>query len=193
MTAYCVGASENRVLPLSWPDSSGLCWLWPANDSLHEVGLLPKDIWQKQSHAQVPAATTNIAWWFCLPAPRPANSLPFCDTERQSDLQQHLQRDERAALEDDLHIRYGQQLFGGGAYEEAMAHFGMCSSANPVVLLRMFPSLAPGALLKPVAHLFPGESPHLSAVPCQRAPESQEYFQQCALFTHGGGKQQRDM
>jgi hypothetical protein len=34
--------------------------------------------------------------------------------------------------------------------------FGMCSSANPVVLLRLFPSLAPEELLSPVLHLFPG-------------------------------------
>jgi hypothetical protein len=36
------------------------------------------------------------------------------------------------------------------------AQFGMCSSANPVVLLRLFPSLAPEALLSPVLHLFAG-------------------------------------
>lgn len=36
------------------------------------------------------------------------------------------------------------------------AQFGMCSSANPVVLLRLFPSLAPDTLLSPVLHLFPG-------------------------------------
>jgi hypothetical protein len=34
--------------------------------------------------------------------------------------------------------------------------FGMCSSANPVVLLRLFPSLAPEELLSPVLHLFAG-------------------------------------
>ena len=33
--------------------------------------------------------------------------------------------------------------------------FGTCSSANPVVLLRLFPSLAPEELLSPVLHLFP--------------------------------------
>jgi len=78
-------------------------------------------------------------------------------TERAASCLYCMQTAARAVLEDDLHIRYGQQLFGGGTYEEAMAHFGMCSSANPVVLLRLFPSLAPDALLKPVLHLFPGK------------------------------------
>lgn len=102
---------------------------------------------------------------------------------------------ERRALEDDLHIKYGHQLFAAGEYEQAMVRclsrcrhlawgnqvlpmsqgaqvhlsivrqylacvrqvqFGMCSSANPVVLLRLFPSLAPEELLSPVLHLFPG-------------------------------------
>lgn len=40
------------------------------------------------------------------------------------------------------------------------AQFGMCSSANPVVLLRLFPSIAPDTLLSPVLHLFPGALCH---------------------------------
>ena len=46
-----------------------------------------------------------------------------------------------------LHTRYAHALFGGGDYDGAFAHFGMCSAASPLVLLRLFPSLAPPALL----------------------------------------------
>jgi hypothetical protein len=101
---------------------------------------------------------------------------------------------ERQALEDDLHVKHGHQLFAAGEYEQAMVRllltatwrlgvrfsamtlrtplhlqthssfvasvlqvqFGMCSSANPVVLLSLFPSLAPEELLSPVLHLFAG-------------------------------------
>lgn len=100
---------------------------------------------------------------------------------------------ELQALEDDLHIKLGHQLFADAEYEQAMVRFpfvlpsrgmwsfrfaasdvcdassvvnfvafvlqvqfGMCSSANPVVLLRLFPSLAPEELLSPVLHLFAG-------------------------------------
>ncbi|BDA43540.1 Vam6/Vps39-like protein [Coccomyxa sp. Obi] len=53
-------------------------------------------------------------------------------------------------LSDTLHVRYGHHLFAHGEYDEAMAHFGMCSSASPVVLLRLFPSLASPAMLEPL-------------------------------------------
>lgn len=43
-----------------------------------------------------------------------------------------------------------------GAGSVLQVQFGMCSSANPVVLLRLFPSLAPEELLSPVLHLFAG-------------------------------------
>lgn len=57
-------------------------------------------------------------------------------------------------LEDSLHVQLGHQLFKSGAFEEAMVHYGMGRSANPVTLLLLFPSLAPDHLLQPVAHLF---------------------------------------
>ncbi len=56
----------------------------------------------------------------------------------------------RTALADELHTRYGQALFGRRDFDSAMAHFGMCSAANPVLLLALFPSLAPRALLAPL-------------------------------------------
>lgn len=64
--------------------------------------------------------------------------------------------EERAELESELHMRVGIQLFADGDYDEAMAHVGMCSSATPVLLLSLFPSLAPRALLEPVTPCFPG-------------------------------------
>ena len=39
------------------------------------------------------------------------------------------QVEERRRLNDQLHRRYGHAQFAGGEYEEAMAHFGMCSNA----------------------------------------------------------------
>lgn len=53
-------------------------------------------------------------------------------------------------------MRLGIQLFAEGDYDEAMAHVGMCSRATPVLLLSLFPSLAPRALLEPVTPCFPG-------------------------------------
>ena len=55
-----------------------------------------------------------------------------------------------------MHMRFGVHLFGEGDYDGAMAHFGMCSRATPVLLLKLFPSLAPTALMEPIAHCFPG-------------------------------------
>lgn len=54
---------------------------------------------------------------------------------------------ERTELVDMLHTRYAHALFGAGDYDGAFAHFGMCSAASPLVLLRLFPTLAPPALL----------------------------------------------
>ena len=68
-----------------------------------------------------------------------------------------MQADEaRAELESELHVRVGIQLFSEGDYEEAMGHVGMCSRSTPVLLLTLFPSLAPRALLEPVTSCFPG-------------------------------------
>lgn len=58
--------------------------------------------------------------------------------------------EERRRLNDRLHRRYGHAQFAAGEYEEAMAHFGMCSDASPVVLLRLFPSLAAPEALEPL-------------------------------------------
>lgn len=55
---------------------------------------------------------------------------------------------ERTELGDMLHTRYAHQLFAAGDYDGAFVHFGMCSAASPLVLLRLFPSLAPPALLE---------------------------------------------
>jgi len=57
---------------------------------------------------------------------------------------------ERAELADMLHMRYAHQLFAAGDHDGAFAHFGMVSAASPLVLLRLFPSLAPRALLESV-------------------------------------------
>lgn len=47
-----------------------------------------------------------------------------------------------------MHTRLGYQLFAESEFDEAMAHFGMCSDASPVVLLHLFPSLAPPHLIQ---------------------------------------------
>lgn len=76
-----------------------------------------------------------------------------------------LQVEERKRLNDQLHRRYGYCQFLGGEYEEAMAHFGMCSDASPVVLLRLFPSLVSPEALKPLLRDTPG-TPLLSLGIC---------------------------
>ena len=68
------------------------------------------------------------------------------------------QVEERRSLNDQLHRRYGFSQFSNGEYEEAMAHFGMCSDASPVVLLRLFPSLVSPETLKPLLPDTPGDS-----------------------------------
>ena len=70
------------------------------------------------------------------------------------------QVEERRRLNDQLHRRYGHAQFAGGEYEEAMAHFGMCSDASPVVLLRLFPSLVSLETLEPLIPSAPG-TPHV--------------------------------
>ena len=67
-----------------------------------------------------------------------------------------MQVEERRSLNDQLHRRYGFSQFSNGEYEEAMAHFGMCSDASPVVLLRLFPSLVSLETLKPLLPDTPG-------------------------------------
>lgn len=47
--------------------------------------------------------------------------------------------------------RYGQQLFGVGRYDDALAHFGQSSLAGPAQLLALFPSLAPRRMLEAAA------------------------------------------
>ena len=69
------------------------------------------------------------------------------------------QVEERRRLNDQLHRRYGHAQFAGGEYEEAMAHFGMCSDASPVVLLRLFPSLVSPETLEPLIPGAPGMPP----------------------------------
>ena len=82
------------------------------------------------------------------------------------------QVEERRRLNDQLHRRYGHAQFAGGEYEEAMAHFGMCSDASPTVLLRLFPSLASLETLEPLVPSAPG-APHVYAAErswCPAAP-----------------------
>lgn len=55
-----------------------------------------------------------------------------------------------------LRIRYGHRLFAEEEFDEAMAYFGMCSNASPLVLLNLFPSLAPSALLEPLKDTIAG-------------------------------------
>ena len=56
-----------------------------------------------------------------------------------------------------LRIRYGHRLFADGDFDEAMAYFGMCSNASPLVLLNLFPSLAPPPLLEPLQKTISGK------------------------------------
>ena len=70
------------------------------------------------------------------------------------------QVEERRRLNDRLHRRYGHAQFAGGEYEQAMAHFGMCSDASPVVLLRLFPSLVSPETVEPLIPSAPG-TPHV--------------------------------
>ncbi len=76
------------------------------------------------------------------------------------------QAEARRTLNDTLHIQYGHHLFASKEYDEAMAHFGMCSSASPVVLLRLFPSLASPAMLEPLLHTVAGKS-KAHVIPCK--------------------------
>jgi hypothetical protein len=62
----------------------------------------------------------------------------------------------RQRLHDEIHLRYGQQLFGRGRYEEALAHFGQSSLAGPAQLLALFPSLVPRRLLEAAAQAAGG-------------------------------------
>ena len=73
------------------------------------------------------------------------------------------QVEERRELNDQLHRRYGHCQFSNGEYEEAMAHFGMCSDASPVVLLRLFPSLVSPETLQPLLPDTSGSSQFLLA------------------------------
>ncbi len=63
-----------------------------------------------------------------------------------------------------LRIRFGHRLFAEGDYDEAMAYFGMCSNASPLVLLNLFPSLAPPTLLEPLQKTIAGALPFLLAI-----------------------------
>ena len=62
---------------------------------------------------------------------------------------------EQRAILDDIHLRFGYALCGKGEVEEGLAHLALDSRASPVTLLRLFPDLAPQALLEP---LLPGEN-----------------------------------
>lgn len=90
-------------------------------------------------------------------APSPNAHLDKAKGERISQNELALaQIEERRALQDELHTRYGYRLFAEGDFDDAMAHFGMCSNANPLVLLNLFPSLAPPQLLLPLEETIAG-------------------------------------
>lgn len=67
-----------------------------------------------------------------------------------------MQAEERREVQNELHTRYGYCLFAEGEFDDAMAHFGMCSNANPLVLLHLFPSLAAPRLLQPLEETISG-------------------------------------
>ena len=89
-----------------------------------------------------------------------------------------VQAEERTELESEMHMRFGVHLFGEGDYDGAMAHFGMCSRATPVLLLKLFPSLAPTALMEPIAPCFPGARHSM--------PPSWKFGNQAWECQHGG-------
>ena len=90
------------------------------------------------------------------------------------------QVEERRQLNDQLHRRYGHAQFAGGEYEEAMAHFGMCSDASPIVLLRLFPSLVSPETLEPLIPSAPG-TPHV----CTEVLSLWLAFHDAGSSTHG--------
>ena len=66
-----------------------------------------------------------------------------------------LQGQQRALL-DSIHLHYGSALCTRGEVEEGLAHLALDSGANPVALLRLFPAIAPAALLEPLLPRLPG-------------------------------------
>lgn len=67
-----------------------------------------------------------------------------------------MQQAEKVEVLNALRIRYGHRLFAEGDFDQAMANFGMCSNASPLVLLNLFPSLAPPGLLEPLQSTIAG-------------------------------------
>ena len=63
---------------------------------------------------------------------------------------------EQRALLDSIHLRYGSALCLRGEAEEGLAHLALDSGASPVALLRLFPAIAPAALLEPLLPGLPG-------------------------------------
>ena len=96
-----------------------------------------------------------------MPSVTPGSGSPLTSTHciLKGRCGAHSQGGERTQLEDMLHTSYAHHLFARGEYEEAMAQVGMCSYSNPIVLLRLFPSLASREMLEPVAHQVPGQWP----------------------------------
>ena len=80
-------------------------------------------------------------------------------------LQEDASAAERTELGDMLHTRYAHQLFAASDYDGAFAHFGMCSAASPLVLLRLFPSLAPPVLLEDLGPSTAGWDPESVVFP----------------------------
>ena len=78
----------------------------------------------------------------------PRRQLASCDCR----LSGWWQAEQRAIL-DSIHTAFGCALCGQGEVEEGLAHLALDSRASPVLLLRLFPDLAPAALLEP---LLPG-------------------------------------
>ena len=85
-----------------------------------------------------------------------------------------MQAREQKALTDSLHIQYGHHLFDQGDHEGAYSHFAMCSYANPVILLKLFPSLASETLIASLLPSLAGtqNQPNLKSQKSTAAPHS---------------------
>ena len=75
-----------------------------------------------------------------------------------------LQGQQRALL-DSIRLHYGSALCVRGEVEEGLAHLALDSGASPVALLRLFPGIAPAALLEPLLPRLPGAG----VTPCVQA------------------------
>jgi len=85
--------------------------------------------------------------------------------------------EDRASVEDELHVRFGKYLYRRLEFEDALAHLGMCRRPSPLHLLQLFPALLPetpaarkraGQLLDQASMLDDGEDPAASLSDAER-------------------------